>query len=72
MMEKQLFNWESWDDCGECNLQFSECTLKVDIGPYKAGSKIPLIYVGYNDGNIIIYNEEFEEAWKGKLILSVA
>lgn len=42
-MEKNFFDYESWDgDFGEFMVCFN-CTLKVDVGEYKAGDKIPSI-----------------------------
>ena len=36
-MEKQLFTWGSWDECGTLFVTFTNCIFIKDVGKYKAG-----------------------------------
>ena len=42
-MEKQFFDWEEWDQYDILWLEFFACTLKVDMGPFKAGTRVERI-----------------------------
>lgn len=51
-MEKQWFEWEEWDQLDPFLVQFLDCTLIADVGPYKAGQKFSIIIMNYEDGTI--------------------
>jgi hypothetical protein len=57
-MEQQLFTWESWNDLDSLAFSFIDCTLKVDIGPYKAGQKLFCVEMNYGNGIVCIYDED--------------
>lgn len=57
-MEKQLFSWDDWDHHDTFLFQFYDCKLNVDIGKFKAGSKIASIVVSYEEGILEMYNDE--------------
>jgi len=40
-IEHQLFDWEGWDQVGGMDLFFYNVTLKVKIGQFEAGTKLP-------------------------------
>ena len=40
-MEKQIFDWKFYEDSSDDFDMFSGITLKVDVGPWKAGHVFP-------------------------------
>jgi hypothetical protein len=56
-MEQSLFSWENWDQLDTMLFCFSQCTLKVDIGKYKAGDIIEEIALDYSDGVMEFYKD---------------
>jgi hypothetical protein len=47
-----LFDWVSWDVVSDEILTFHNCTLKVPIGPFKAGDVVPTILIDFEHGYI--------------------
>src|SRR5271166_4755567 len=43
-IESQLFSWETWDSNGPGDLQFGDVTLKVQIGEFPVGAKLPAAF----------------------------
>jgi len=70
-MEKQLFDWERWDDMGEGGYQFYGCTLVQPVGPYPVGEKVESIFVDYLNGVMAFYRDGAETD-KFSLKLSVS
>jgi hypothetical protein len=59
-MEKELFDWQSWDGEPEC-MQFNYCTLKQQIGNYVIGSMIAHITVSYETGKMEFFDGNVEK-----------
>jgi len=60
-MIKSLFDSELWDVSSGYNvLYYFDCTLKVPIGDYKIGAKIPCISVDQEKGILEIGLETFK------------
>jgi hypothetical protein len=60
-MEKQFFNWASWDQTDTIAFGFYDCTLKVDIGEHKVGEVIPYVEMDYSKGVMtFLWFEEVE------------
>jgi hypothetical protein len=49
-IESSLFDCDGSCDILEDGVQFYECTLKVQIGPYAPGTFVPCIAVQYSEG----------------------
>jgi hypothetical protein len=62
-MERQLFDWEVSNGLGGCHMLFGNCTLKVNVGPHKVGTKFKSIYVNFDGGKIVIYSNDGKEKW---------
>lgn len=56
-MEKELFDWDNWDQLDTGCFQFYPCTLKVDIGNQEAGAIIPVITINIEKGFIQLNSE---------------
>lgn len=54
-MERQLFNWSSWDGDLEC-MVFNNVVLKVQIGKYLPGTPFDNATVMYNKGILQLCN----------------
>jgi hypothetical protein len=63
-LEQQLFSWEGWDELETAVLQFSNCTLKVDVGEHLVGSKFDFIVFDMQSSKLALYmttnNEDAE------------
>lgn len=53
-MEDILFDYKEYDLLDTLLVQHYDCTLKVDIGRFKAGDKIDYIIIDYDEGQIIL------------------
>lgn len=53
-METTLFDYEEYDILDTLILQYYDCTLKVDIGRFKAGDKIDCIVMNCDEGKITL------------------
>lgn len=51
-MEQELFSGEFWDQYDTMFFSFHNCTLKKDIGSFKAGDFIECINVDYENGTL--------------------
>lgn len=60
-MEKQLFDWSTWDQFDTSGFVFYKVTLKVDIGPYLAGQKFKAASMNYENGKLDFYAKGDEE-----------
>lgn len=50
------------DDSGDGFLNFFDCTMLVDFGPVKAGTKLHAISIDTGTFEIIFYSEDFDVA----------
>lgn len=69
-LENQLFSWTGWDPMDAASYNFYECTLKHDIGNFKAGDKISSIFFSVESSIMEFYNEEGTEVI-GKFKLTI-
>lgn len=67
-MEKQIFDWETYQDSGDDFNMFSGITLKVDVGPWKAGHQFQsevAASVFHDSGRLVLYwPDETEETYE--------
>lgn len=56
-MEKELFDWEGWDQGSDTAKIFYEPILKVDIGQFKAGTKFSSASIDDASGELSFYND---------------
>ncbi len=70
MIEK-IFDWGSCDPMDLLDFQYNHCTLNQPFGEIAEGTKIPIIFISYELGKIILYNRENEILFTGKLTISV-
>ena len=49
-MEKQVFDWEDYDEVDTAVFNFYDCTLKAQIGKYVVGSIFSSICVNFDEG----------------------
>lgn len=59
-MEKQLFDWETYDVIDDDLWLFYDCTLKVDLGQFLAGDELDEITIDFETGVMELY-------YKGRL-----
>jgi len=45
-LEKQLFDWDGWDEGGPMDLMFYNVVLKVPVGEFPAGEKFEFANFG--------------------------
>lgn len=57
-MERQLFDWESWDVLDTADFYFHTVTLKQPIGSYPIGTKFAGASVSYERGTLEFYDGE--------------
>jgi hypothetical protein len=57
-MERQFFDWTGWDGGDEGNYLFYNPTLKVDLGPYKAGETLKTAIVDYQYGWMELHDDQ--------------
>lgn len=59
-MEKQLFTWGSWDECGTLFITFTNCIFIKDVGKYRAGDKVYCIDMDFEEGLMYVYESADE------------
>lgn len=47
-MENQLFEWKGWDEIDTMAFYFYDCTLKKQVGKFKAGNHFDSIAMMYD------------------------
>jgi hypothetical protein len=52
MITDTLFKWDGWNAPSDEVWTFHDCTLKVPIGPFKAGDVVPAILIDFEHGYI--------------------
>lgn len=58
-MEKQLFEYDSWDIVDTMVFQFYNITTKVKIGKHPPGSQFDLAVIDYENGFVELNEEKF-------------
>ena len=61
-MERELFDYDNWDNIDDFNKVFYGCVLKQDIGVYRAGEKFDSICVNYENGEMSFWIGDDEAA----------
>ena len=56
-MERNLFDWSAWDLVTNTLLQFYGCVLKVPVGSFEAGDKVPVIIIDFKAGILQLYEK---------------
>lgn len=77
-IERQLFDWEDWDGSAEETVYY-KCVLKVDIGPYKTGTRIETIVMEYASSAIHLHEGDVQfdkdgnsiPSYTGRIALSI-
>lgn len=69
-MEKQLFDWDGWDEADTAHLQFYGVKLKVDIGEFKAGEEFDVATINFQTGDFQLIRDESIWEFKLKLCLT--
>lgn len=59
-MEKEFFNWLSWDPINTLIICFYECVLLQDIGSFAKGDKVDTITMDYGNGIMEIYLDKYD------------
>lgn len=57
-MEKQLFEWDGWDQQDTMAFTFYKVKLIVDIGPFPAGSEFESADLDYGNGTLQLRNDK--------------
>lgn len=70
-IESQLFSWEGWDELDVFDLQFYNVIFKVKVGPYNPGDTAPHVIMMMSESKIIVYGDDSEESYVGRLTVSV-
>ena len=52
-MEKEIFEWEEWDEISYATLQFYNCTIIKDFGPLKKEKQFETITIDFDAGLLI-------------------
>ncbi len=59
--DSQLFSWESWSPEGPMSMQFSDVTLKVQVGDFAEGTKFPFAFILGEMSLLVLVDEQQEE-----------
>jgi hypothetical protein len=70
-MENKFFNWENWDTSSEFEVLFFPVTLKMDLGPHKAGDVCFGACINFQAGTLRIYDENGKNTFIANLELSL-
>lgn len=66
-MERELFDWEGWDQHDTMLFGFTDVTLKRDIGSIKAGARFAWANISFETGVLQFGNDDVEHEFKLKL-----
>jgi hypothetical protein len=69
--EKQLFNWDGWDDISPMCLQFYNVELVVPVGSFPIGTRFSCACVDGENSSLRLFDEDGTEHTFG-LVLSVS
>lgn len=80
-LERQIFDWEGWDQFDTTGLNFYNVTLKVPVGEFPAGTKFSSADVDFGRSVMSLYVEDgprderghgmLKEVFRGKLTMTV-
>lgn len=56
-MERQLFEWEGWDQHNTMVFGFHSVKLAIDIGVHKAGTNFPYANIDYDKGVLELFTD---------------
>lgn len=70
-MEKQLFDWNGWDQHDTAAFAFYNVVLKVAIGEYPAGAKFKYAFVNYETGTLQLYPAGASTPVEFQLLLTI-
>ncbi len=70
-METDLFSWEHYDDMDDMAYMYYGCVLKVRIGDFEPGHKMPSIYVVFGKKSLWLYDENNKEIGPFELELTI-
>jgi hypothetical protein len=67
-MERQLFDWSSWDGDLE-SMIFYNCVLKVNVGKYPAGTEFNYAVINWMTGDLqfVDFNDKVAGEYKLKV-----
>lgn len=69
-MEKQLFDWDGFDQHDTVSFSFYKVILKVPIGEYKVGDSFDSAFMDYENGKLEFYSgETVMGSYKLKLVI---
>lgn len=71
-IEEALFDYEDIDVLGDASFQYYGCTMKIDIGPVKAGDEVSVIELNYDTSELKVYNEDDEVIVSAKISLAIS
>lgn len=60
-LDAQLFTWEAWAPEGPLSMQFSNVELKVPVGDYPAGTKLPHAFLLGEASVLVLVDEKGDE-----------
>lgn len=61
-MEKELFEWDSWDEVDNFHIAFYNVVTKVQIGEILPNTKFELAELDYTTGVLKFYSKDCETA----------
>lgn len=69
-MEKELFNWEEWEQIDTLIVSFDKCVLNKDCGSWKKGSMLDKILMDYEHGKMTFYLENAATNFNLKFLIT--
>ncbi len=60
-LDSQLFTWDGWDSEGPMSMQFTDVTLKVQVGDYPVGAKFPFAFLLGEMSLLVLVDDQQEE-----------
>lgn len=57
-LERQLFNWDGWDQVDTMDLQFYNVELKVPIGSFEVGHKFAIAIVSGSTSTLQLWEDD--------------
>jgi hypothetical protein len=71
-IERQIFDWEEWDNVDEGVLRFYDVQLKVPVGEFMPGDEFDTAVVDLQNSKLVLYlNEDRTEERVFQLNISV-
>ena len=60
-MERQLFDWNGWDQQDTASFTFYDVELKVQIGKQTPGTKFSSALIDFQTGELSLYRDDRDE-----------